>query len=394
MRNGCRAFVRMRKSWLLLRTQRGDFLNMTWDDERLKQLIKDLVLIESPSFDAEGVERVEQRVVDALDAVGAQCTFHPTPRGPILEVRRGQGGALLLGHADTVWPAGTLKTMPFIDSGGGLAGPGVLDMKAGLAYTAAAISQLPADVPFDWLVTPDEEVGSEVSRSLIEDRAKMASLVLVAEPGAEAGALKIGRAGVGSFLLEIVGIASHAGLDPRQGASAIRELAQQILWLGSLENQVLGTTVNVGVVEGGTRPNVIAGHAKAQIDIRVRTVKEMERMQETLNHPPHFDTRTSIRYVGGFSRPPMDLRPEAAWWFDWAASVWHEMTGQVLAGVNVGGASDGNFTATLAPTLDGLGAVGQGAHALHERMEWDYTMPRIHLLQALITHAALKEERP
>lgn len=360
---------------------------MTWDDGRLKRLVKDLVCMESPSFDAEGVEQVELRLAEEMDAQGAECLFYPTDRGPVLEVRRGQGGALLLGHADTVWPRSTLQKMPFRDAGGVLSGPGVLDMKAGLVYTLAAVSQLDTEVPFDWLVTPDEEVGSEASRTLIEDRAHGAPVVLVAEPGAAGGALKIGRAGVGNFLLEIVGIQSHAGLDPKAGASAIRELAQQILWLGSLENHLLGTTVNVGVVEGGSRPNVIAGQAKAQIDIRVRTSKEMERMQETLNHPPHFDARTSIHYVGGFSRPPMDLRPEAARWFDVAADIWQGLTGARLDGLNVGGASDGNFTAALAPTLDGLGAVGQGAHAVHEQVQWDYTQPRIQLIRSLVEQA-------
>ncbi|WP_053961096.1 M20 family metallopeptidase [Sulfobacillus thermosulfidooxidans] len=363
---------------------------MTWDDNQGKKLLADLVHIESPSRYVQGIRQVQERVLDALKPLSLQYQWHFTEHGPILEIFRimpGRQGPLLLAHADTVWPLGTLKTMPLQIQGDRIFGPGVLDMKAGLVIGVGALYDVPADVPFCWLITPDEEIGSALSRQLIEEKARKASVTLVLEPGGNEGALKIGRSGVGNFRMEITGIESHAGLDPDQGASAIRELAQQILWLASLENRVLGTTINVGVVKGGNTTNVVAASAVAEIDIRVKTQKEQERIEKTLNAPPQFDTRTSTRYVGGFNRPPMDHGPVAEQWFRQAAEIWESVRGKPLAGINVGGASDGNFTAAITPTLDGLGAVGQGAHARHEHIEWRFVPWRQRLVHELVVRA-------
>ncbi len=363
---------------------------MIWDDDKWKRLLGDLVQIESPSGFMEGIEKVDQRIVNELSAVGLQHRFHASDKGPILEIFReveGKRGALVLGHADTVWPLGTLEQRPFRDEGNHLYGPGVLDMKAGLVLGVAAIKDLAAKTPFCWLITPDEEIGSEVSLRIIQKRAREASVTLVLEPGGEDGALKIGRSGVGNYRMIISGRESHAGLDPEQGASAIRELAQQILWLHSLENRVLGTTINVGVVKGGIRPNVIAGSAEALIDIRVRTKKERNRLEQLLSAPPKFDSRVRIEYHGSFSRPPMDHNSRSEDWFGLAKQIWERISGKDLSGVNVGGASDGNFTAKLSPTLDGLGAVGEGAHAPHEHVRWEFMKWRYALLKALMEQA-------
>lgn len=354
-------------------------------DFDLKHLLKDLVQIESPSGDTEGIQHVMQRLAQDLPQ-DVQVQWHSTPRGPILEAQRGSGGALLLGHADTVWERGTLRTMPWRDDQERIYGPGVLDMKAGLALAVAVIRQ--TDVPIRFLVTPDEEIGSQASRAYLESRARDAVVVLVLEAGMPDGAVKIARSGVGDFQLSIEGIESHAGLDPDRGVSAIRELAQQILWLSSLENRLLGTTINVGVVEGGTRTNVVPGKARAYIDVRVQTSREMNRIMDTLTAPPRFDPKISVQYQGHFNRPPMEPNHRMMRWFEYAAKMWEEKTSTPLRGARVGGASDGNYTAPIAPTLDGVGAVGHGAHARHEYVEWSTMEPRLHLLKTLVARAA------
>ncbi len=354
--------------------------------EEMRGWLESLVKQESPSGDAEGISRVMQFVADALSDV-AVSRMQPTEAGPILEVSRGEGGALILGHADTVWPTGTLAEMPWRDEGDWVYGPGCLDMKGGLVLAMAAIRSLEPDVPFHFLVTPDEEVGSEQSRATIEARARKAPLVLVLESGMPGGAIKIGRAGVGDFHLSISGIESHAGLEPDKGASAIRELAHHALWLEGLEQKVLGTTLNVGVVSGGTRSNVVAGRAEAHIDVRVTTRSEMDRIQATLNAPPRFDARCRVSYHGGFNRPPMEPTAQSAEWIALASRVWEELTGSPLVGVRVGGASDGNFTAPITATLDGLGPVGQGAHARNEGVEWRWMAPRAQVIRELLAQA-------
>lgn len=370
--------------------QRWDFNEERQSD--LKTLIQDLVLLESPSGDADRIHQVMERLVeDGATVPNIEIAWQEHEGQPILELRRGRGGALILGHADTVWPVGTLESMPWreenSEDGLRIYGPGILDMKAGLAMGLFALRQLSEDIPFDFLVTPDEEVGSDASRSIIESRAREAAVVLVLESGMPGGALKTARSGVGDFVGEIVGVESHAGLDPDKGASAIHEAAQQILWLTTLANHVLGTTVNVGTITGGTRTNVVAGQATLGIDVRVQTAGEMERINSTLAHPPVFDKHTRVQYIGGFNRPPMESNPASHRWFDRARQIWRHDTGEELLGLRVGGASDGNFTAAYAPTLDGLGAVGKGAHARYEHIEWQFVGPRLMLIAELLRAA-------
>lgn len=352
----------------------------------VKELTRRLVQAESPSGDGPAIRAVLRILAEALPE-GLSIRWHETSRGPILEAGRGTKGCLVLGHADTVWPKGTLAEMPWREEEGRVYGPGVLDMKAGLALAVGALYEVRDEVPFTFLVTPDEEIGSVASRPLIEARAREAPLVLVLEAGARDGGLKIGRAGVGDFHLTIQGIESHAGLEPDQGVSAIRELAQQTLWLSSLENRLLGTTVNVGIVEGGTRTNVVAGRAHAYIDIRVQTPREMDRIIDTLSAPPRFEPKCRVFYRGQFNRPPMEPNPAMQFWLDQAARRWKQRTGRSLPAVRVGAASDGNFTAPLAPTLDGLGAIGQGPHARHEHVVWEHIGPRMDLVRYLVEKA-------
>lgn len=355
----------------------------------IRTLMHDLVVTESPSGGAIGIHRVMERLLSDLLAVpDIRVDWHQEAGFPLLEVSRGTGGALLLGHADTVWPEGTLLTMPWHeDQEGQIFGPGILDMKAGLAIAVFALRGIAPGIPFRLLVTPDEEIGSALSRPYIEEYAKAASLALILESGMPQGGLKIARAGVGEFTCTVTGIESHAGLDPEKGASAIREMAQQVLWLETLEHRILGTTLNAGVVSGGTRTNVVAGQAEIRIDVRVRTQGEMHRIENTLAHPPVFDARTRVQYTGGFNRPPMESSPASQEWFQRAETTWRDHTDWPLEGLRVGGASDGNFTARLTPTLDGLGAVGLGAHARHEQIDWKYVAPRVGLVRELVEAA-------
>jgi glutamate carboxypeptidase len=377
-------------------------MQQPWDfneqrQSAFKTLIQDLVLLESPSGDAARIRQVMERLVEEIAMVpNIEVEWQNHAGQPILELHRGRGGALMLGHADTVWSVGTIDSMPWreenTENGLRIYGPGILDMKAGLAMGLYAIRQLPEDLPFHFLVTPDEEVGSDASRSVIESRAREVDLVLVLESGMPGGALKTARSGVGDFVGEIVGVESHAGLDPDKGASAIREAAQQILWLTTLANHVLGTTVNVGTITGGTRTNVVAGQATMGIDVRVQTAGEMDRIESTLAHPPVFDKHIRVQYRGGFNRPPMESTPASNRWFDRARKIWRGETGEELLGLRVGGASDGNFTAALAPTLDGLGAIGRGAHARHEHIEWQFVSPRIMLIAELLRAAGSQHQ--
>lgn len=345
-----------------------------------------MVKIESPSGDVKGITRVMEFIAEVLSSAG-EAAFDMTKLGPILRISRGQGGALILGHADTVWPRGTLKEMPWRDEGEWVYGPGALDMKGGLALAMAAIASLSPETPFTLLVTPDEETGSAVSRSSIEALAQEARVVLVLESGMPGGAIKVGRAGVGDFYLNIIGVESHAGLEPDKGASAVRELSRHIQWLEGLENKVMGTRVNVGVVSAGTRSNVVAGKAQAHIDVRVTRRSEMNRIQFTLEAPPRFNPRCQVEYSGGFNRPPMEPTARSHEWVAQASQIWERVAGEPLEGVRVGGASDGNFTAALAPTLDGLGPVGKGAHARHESVEWRFMAPRYELIRELMARA-------
>jgi glutamate carboxypeptidase len=297
---------------------------------------------------------------------------------------------LVLGHSDTVWPLGTLKTMPWREADGRLWGPGVLDMKAGIAFFLYAMQalrdlDLPLPRPVVLQLNADEEVGSNSSRALTEKEARRSVAVLVLEPGTGlAGKLKTARKGVGRYLLRVQGVASHAGVDFEAGASAIVELARQIERIDGLTRLKKGTTVNPGVISGGTRSNVIAAEAEVEIDVRVAKLKHAATIERKLQALKPVDKRCKLTLEGGLNRPPMERTPEIAALFEKARALGLEV-GVSLEESSTGGGSDGNFTAALGvPTLDGLGGVGEGAHATHESILIDRIADRTAVLAKLI----------
>jgi len=274
---------------------------------------------------------------------------------------------------DTVWPVGTLDRRPFRADDGRLHGPGVLDMKAGLALAAMAVRALAAEpdgLPgrIVMLVTADEETGSASSRAVIEAEARASRAVLVLEPALPGGALKTSRKGCGDFVLRVSGRAAHAGIEPERGVGAISELARQIARIEALEDAAAGTTINVGVVRGGSRPNVVAAEAEALIDVRVANASEAARITGALRALEPVDARAALAVTGGFERPPMERSAAGAALFGLARDVAADL-GRTLGQGGTGGGSDGNLTAAIGvPTLDGLGAVGGGAHADDEHV--------------------------
>ena len=345
----------------------------------LIETIEALVCLESPSGDAAAINRcaaeLESRL-GSLGSLGGRVTRLPGgPAGDHLRAEFGSGArrVLLLGHIDTVWPAGTLARRPFRARDGELYGPGVFDMKAGLALAALAVRALarePGGLPgrIVMLVTADEETGSASSRALIEAEALASEAVLVLEPALPGGALKTSRKGCGEFVLRVSGLAAHAGIEPERGVSAISELARQIPRIEALQDPVAGTSVNVGVVRGGSRANVVAADAEAVIDVRVASAAEAARITAALRTLAPVDPRTALAVSGGIDRPPMERSAGSAALFALAreAAAAHR---RALGEGGTGGASDGNLTAALGvPTLDGLGAVGGGAHADDEHV--------------------------
>ena len=356
------------------------------------EFIEALVAIESPSDDLQAVNRCGEELASRLTALGATITrATPSTAGDHLRASFGSGErqVLLLGHFDTVWPVGQIQRMPIKRDGGRLHGPGVFDMKAGIGLATLATRALLAQGALDrarivMLWTTDEEIGSASSRALIETEAVKSEAVLVLEPSLPGGALKTSRKGVGQFELVVTGISAHAGLDPGRGVSAVHELARQILEVEKLQHLDRGITVNVGLVRGGSRANVVAADARATIDARAVTIADAREIESAMRAlKPHLKG-AGIRVNGGFDRPPLERGPGVVKLFELARDVAREM-GSELAEGPAGGGSDGNFTAALGvPTLDGLGAVGDGAHALHEHVVIDALAPRAGLIAGLL----------
>ncbi len=340
------------------------------------QTIETLVRLESPSTDKAVVDRCGVVLAEMLRTAGAQVeVLSQHERGNHLRARFSGDGrpVMLLGHFDTVWPIGTLERMPLHRDGDRLHGPGTFDMKGGIALALGAIDALRATgtarpaVTMLW--TTDEEIGSGTSRETIESEARQSAAVLVLEPALPGGALKTARKGCGEFELTVHGIAAHAGLDPGKGASAIHELAAQIAVIERLQDLPRGISVNVGIVSGGTRPNVVAEEARATIDARAPTREAAEAVEAAFRglHPIRPGTRLTVR--GGFERPPLERTAAVAELFARASEVASSLGRETREGA-AGGGSDGNFTAALGvPTLDGLGAIGDGAHAAHEHVD-------------------------
>jgi glutamate carboxypeptidase len=361
-------------------------------------LIREFVECESPSDHAPSVNRFVELLAAKVEGLGRVRTFPGGRFGRHLRCefqlpgksKRCDGGILALAHSDTVWPLGTLAQMPFRNKQGRLWGPGVLDMKSGIAFFLGAVRMLreldiPAGRRVVLQVNSDEEVGSETSRALTEEAARSSAAVLVLEPGTGLeGKIKTARKGVGDYTVTVQGRAAHAGVDFQNGASAIVELARQIERIAGFTGLDRGITVNPGVISGGTRTNVIAAEARAEVDIRVARLKDALPLDKKFRSLRPFDKRCTIQVEGGLNRPPMERSAGIRKLFE-SARGWAKELGVELEESSTGGGSDGNFTAALGiPTLDGLGGVGEGAHAVNESILIDRIADRTALLAMLL----------
>lgn len=360
--------------------------------------LRALVEIESPSDNRGAAEQCGAAVAEQLAALGGIVQRHQGGRfaDHVQADFEGAGKrrVLLLGHYDTVYPVGTLKTMPCRESGGRLYGPGVFDMKAGIVMAQHAIAELrraSGDLPCQVtaLFVSDEEVGSESSRPITEALAKRCDAVLVLEPaGGTDGAAKTSRKGVGDYIVTVRGVASHAGLDFEKGHNAITELARQILEITKFTDLSRGLTINPGVIRGGTRTNVVASEAQVEVDLRVTRVEDAAEIEKRMAALKPFDPACSIEITGGLNRPPLERTEKVERLYKFA----REISGALdleLQEMAVGGGSDGNFTAGLGiPTLDGLGAVGEGAHSVNENVIVSEIPRRTALVAGLIDRLA------
>jgi glutamate carboxypeptidase len=344
------------------------------------------------------VDRCVDAVVEMATELGGRVRRHRQRTfGDVLELRFGSSGkaerklapVMLLGHLDTVWPLGTLRSMPFRVAKGRAWGPGVLDMKAGVAMGLTALSILREQEarrrPVIFLLNSDEEVGSAVSRGITEKLALECTAVFVLEPAQGLkGAYKTARKGVGGYRVRVTGVAAHAGVDFERGHSAIAELAWQLEKVRGFTELDRGLTVNAGVIRGGTRTNVIAAEAEAEIDVRIAQAKDAERIDRRFRGLRVRDRGCVLQVEGGMNRPPMERSRATVALFRRAATLAAQM-GFELGEASTGGGSDGNFTAALGvPTLDGMGAVGEGAHASHESVLLESLIPRMALLAEMI----------
>jgi len=372
-------------------------------------LLSDLARAETPSVDPAAQEPVLARLTAELEKAGlavrrlkgrtsgGQLWAAPSRSSRISRAsRRGRGAQLLIGHCDTVWPHGTLATLPVEIRDGKLTGPGVFDMKGGLVQGVFALRAL-RDLGWEPPLTPaffinsDEEIGSGDSTERILRLARRMQRVFVLEPalGPE-GRLKTRRKGSLRFDIKVEGKAAHSGLDPEKGASAILEMSNVIQKLYSLADRDKGVSINIGVIEGGTRRNVIAAEANAELDVRVLTLEDAERIDHIVRTLKPLTAGTSIHVEGGLDRPPLEATPGNRILWNQAQRAAQDL-GIELGEGTAGGASDGSFTSQLVPTLDGLGPVGDGAHALHEHVQIDRMPERAALLGLLLMTPPLAE---
>ncbi|MBL6961250.1 MAG: M20 family metallopeptidase [Anaerolineales bacterium] len=367
---------------------------MNFDSRKTEMidLLRKLVETESPTDDKKAVDQVGAILVEASQKLGASVTIHPQEkRGDHILARwgTGEGGILLLGHMDTVFPLGTLAEMPLYEKEGKIFGPGVLDMKSGLVIILTAIAALRdagkmPRCPISVLFTSDEEVGSQTSRALIEKLAVDSDLVLVLESALPDGSLKTWRKGVGDFTIRVTGRAAHAGGAHADGRNAIEEMAYQILKIQKLTDYEKGTTLNVGMINGGTAGNVVPETAEAKVDLRVLQEGEYERITLAMQSLESVLEGTSIEVSGELNRPPMPFDATMEATFEKAQNI-ATRAGILLKAGGSGGASDGNFVAPLGvPLLDGLGAVGEGLHSSREYVLIDSLVERTRLLAGLL----------
>lgn len=345
--------------------------------DRIATTIRELVEIESPSDNKQAIDRIAAFLAQKFEALGGRTQLHRSDDfGDSLQIdfvgNASRKPVLLLGHYDTVYPLGTLANMPCKIENGRMHGPGVLDMKSGIALVLHAIEALRAwhgalPRPVTVFLVSDEEVGSHSSRKITEALAKESAGVLVLEPAAGLkGAVKTARKGVGEYTLRVKGVAAHAGLDPGKGHSAILELSRQIAAIAKLNNLRQGVSVNPGVIQGGTRTNVVAAEASVGLDVRIKQAKQAAALNRKLRSLKPFDKHCKLEVTGNINRLPMERTPGVAALYKKAQQIASQVKWN-LEEASVGGGSDGNFTAGMGiPTLDGLGGVGDGAHAVHE----------------------------
>lgn len=364
---------------------------------QILDLLQLLVELESPSDDKAAVDRCVDLAAGRAESIGGRVRRHRQREfGDHLEVGFGRAGRsakpiMLLGHLDTVWPMGTLEKMPFRVEKGRVWGPGTLDMKAGVAMAFNAIEYLQdhpvfAKRPIVLFLVSDEEVGSPASRALTEKIARECEAVYVLEPaqGLDPGAYKTARKGIGHYRVHVAGVAAHSGVDFEKGHSAIAELAYQIGVIQGFTDLQHGITVNVGTVHGGTRSNVVAAEAWAEVDVRIARKVDVVKVDRNFRRLRVRDRHCVLSVEGGLNRPPMERTPGTVALFKRAATLARTM-GFVLQEAATGGGSDGNFTSALGvPTLDGMGAVGEGAHASHESLLLKDLAPRTALLTAML----------
>jgi glutamate carboxypeptidase len=345
-----------------------------------------LVEIESPSHDVEALQRSAEAVAAMIHRrLGGPATLIESPVGP--HVHWSGGGepkVLLLGHHDTVFPLGTLAARPFEVADGHVTGPGVFDMLGGLVQAVHGLAALDDLSGVELLISSDEEVGSGASRELIEERALACGAVLVLEPSADGGALKTGRKGCGTFEVVVHGRAAHAGLEPENGVNALVEASHQVLAIDAIGDAATGTTVTPTVSSSGTADNVVPAEARVRVDVRVESSAEKDRVEADMAALRPNDPAAILEVLGAINRPAMPESASATL-FPLARAV-----DPAIEGLAVGGGSDGNFTAAIGvPTLDGLGAVGGGAHADHEYVVVS-TMPERAALIAGIVEQLLR----
>ncbi|WP_089409741.1 M20 family metallopeptidase [Granulicella rosea] len=359
-----------------------------WLRERLQALVE----VESPSEDPAGVNAAGALVEGWARELGGRVKRHKQKEfGDLLELRFGPSRALkkpllILGHLDTVWSRGTLAKMPWREADGRLWGPGVLDMKFGVVQALAAIKILKEKKllpPVTLLLVSEEEVGSPVSRPVTERLALESSHVFVLEP-AQGLAYKTARKGVGAYTLKVAGVASHAGVDFTRGHSAILEAARLVEKVSAFTDLSRGLTVNCGVFTGGTRLNVVAAEAVVEVDVRIARARDAAYVEKLFRSLKVTDPACRLEVTGGINRPPMERKPGTVRLYKQARKLAAGL-GFVLDEAATGGGSDGNFTAGLGvPTLDGMGAVGEGAHAPHEHIVVEHIVPRLALLAGMI----------
>lgn len=363
-------------------------------ERNMAVMVREMVLRESPTHNKAACDRLCSFLTEQFQKLGGRIKLHrQESAGDHLQVdfpgNKHRRPVLLLGHYDTVYDIGTLGKMPYRERAGRIYGPGAFDMKAGIVQMMLAIKAwreteggLPR--PVKVLLVSDEEEGSATSRAITERIAKRCAAVLVCEPSGPGGALKTARKGVGSFTLTVKGKAAHSGLDFEKGHSAVLELARHIQAIAAMTDLKRGTTLNVGIIRGGTRTNVIAEDAMAEIDLRVMRKAEGAAMERRIRRLRPVDRYCKLDIAGGMNRPPLERTRQVASLFEQAQGLAQHL-GFQLEEVAVGGGSDGNFTAGIGvPTLDGLGAVGEGAHAAHESIVVAEMPRRAALLAGLI----------